>query len=228
MNISDQVGMIIGLLLTLCVFSYWLRDNALFRLAIHIFIGATAAYVTAILWFNVIWPQVLQPIWSGNLQSSLLALVPLTLSILLIFKVFPRLSTAGSPALAYMVGVGAAVAIGGAIIGTIVPQTLTAINSFDSQAAQTSGESSWITTINQGIILIGTLTSLVYFHFGARQKFNQPPARAGWIEDIARIGKIFIAITLGALLAGVFMAATAALVERLNFLSQFVKSLISG
>lgn len=225
LSLSDQVGAVIGLTLTLGVFSYWLRDNALFRLAIHIFIGATTAYVTAVLWYNVLWPRLLLPIMSGDLPDALLAIVPLILSILLIFKAFPRLSAAGSPALALLVGVGAAVAIGGAIIGTIVPQTLSTINIFGTQVAQPGSDTTWISGINGGILFIGTLATLAYFHFGARWKINQPPARAAWIDDIAWVGKLFITITLGAVLAAVYASASAALVERLSFLVRFVQSL---
>jgi hypothetical protein len=36
------------------------------------------------------------------------------------------------------------------------------------------------------------------------------------VNILARIGQIFIAITLGALLAGIFIAALSALIERLG------------
>jgi hypothetical protein len=227
-NLSDQIGMVVGFLLTLSVFSYLLRDNALFRLAIHIFIGVAAAYVSAVIWYNVIWPQLLLPISSGNLSGILLAIIPLLLSILLLFKAFPRLAQAGSPALAFMVGVGAAIAIGGAIVGTIVPQVLASINSLGPQAAQPGPSDAWMNSINGGVLLIGTLSSLAYFHFSTRRKDNQPSARAGWIEEIAGIGRIFIAITLGAIFAGVYAASMAALVERLSFFVQFFKAILGG
>jgi len=40
--------------------------------------------------------------------------------------------------------------------------------------------------------------------------------RGAVIEILAKIGQIFIAITLGALLAGIFTAALTALIERLG------------
>jgi hypothetical protein len=227
-SLPDQVGIVVGFLLTLSVFSYLLRDNALFRLTIHIFIGVAAAYVSAVIWYSVIWPQLLLPMASGDLSTILLAIIPLVLSILLLFKAFPRLAQAGSPALALMVGVGAAIAIGGAIVGTIVPQVLASINSVGPQIAQPGASDAWMASINRGIILIGTLSSLAYFHFSARRNNGQPPARAGWIEEIAGIGRLFIAITLGALFAGVYAAAMAALVERLGFLVQFIKAIFGG
>jgi hypothetical protein len=228
MSLPDQIGIVLGFLLTLSVFSYLLRDNILFRLTLHIFIGVTAAYVAVVIWYNVIWPQLLLPIWSGDLAQTILVLIPLILSILLLLKVFPRLSRAGNPALALMVGVGAAVAIGGAITGTLVPQMLAAIRSTGLQPAMPGASEPWMASINRMVVLLGTLASLAYFHFTARPQKDQPPARPGWLEEVAGIGRLFIAITLGALLAGVYAASMAALVERLNSIVLFVKTIFGG
>jgi hypothetical protein len=227
-SLADQTGMVIGFLLTLSVFSYLLRDNALFRLVIHIFIGVAAAYVAAVIWYNVIWPQLLLPLGSGDAATTWLALVPLLLSILLLAKAIPRLSAAGSPALAFLVGVGAAVAIGGAITGTIVPQVLASINAGATQTTYPGAARTWLDAVNWGLILLGTIATLAYFHFGARRRgAGQPPSRAAWIEEIAGIGKLFIAVTLGAIFAGVYAASLAALVERLGFIVQFFQAVLA-
>jgi hypothetical protein len=42
---------------------------------------------------------------------------------------------------------------------------------------------------------------------------------------MAKIGQVFIAITLGALFAGVYATAITALIERLDFIMQFLQSL---
>lgn len=224
-SLADQVGMVIGFLLTLSVFSYLLRDNALFRLVIHIFIGVAAAYVAAVIWYNVIWPQLLLPLGSGDPTAILLTLVPLLLSILVLAKAIPRLSAAGSPTLAFLVGVGAAVAIGGAITGTIVPQVLASINTGATRTTFPGAARTWMDTVNWGVILLGTLATLAYFHFGTRLRNpGQSPTRAPWIEEIAGIGKLFIAITLGAIFAGVYAAAMAALVERMESIVQLFQT----
>jgi hypothetical protein len=227
--ISDQIGILVGFLLTLSIFSYLLRDNTLFRLAIHIFIGVTAAYVAVVIWYNVIWPQLLLPLGSGEPGSVLPALILLILSLLLLSKVIPRWAAAGSPSLAYLVGVGAAVAIGGAITGTIVPQVLASINIVETQTALPGTGSRWMDAINWGVILLGSLTTLAYFHFSARRRSaGQAPSRAPWIEEVAGIGRLFIAVTLGAIFAGVYAAAMAALVERLGSILQFFQAIFTG
>ena len=82
--------------------------------------------------------------------------------------------------------------------------------------------------VNWGVTLLGTLATLAYFHFGARLRNpGQTPIRAAWIEEIAGVGKLFIAITLGAIFAGVYAAAMAALVERMDAMVQFIQVLLA-
>ena len=225
LSLADMVGSILGFFLTLMVFSYVFGDNALFRTAIHIFIGVASGYAAVVAWYNVIWPQLVIPMVSGTQADRIDILFPSVLGVLLLFKAAPRLSMVGNPTVAYLVGVGAATAIGGAILGTIFPQSLASINLFDQQNLQQGGE--YIVQLAKGgVILIGTLATLAYFHFGARQYPNQPAGRPKWLEGLAWIGQIFIAITFGSLFAGIFAAALTALVERVVFIIDFIFALI--
>ena len=228
MSTPDLVGSILGFFLTLMVFSYVFGDNALFRATIHLFIGAVAGYAAVVVWYNVTWPQLILPLILGSQSQRLYVLFPLILSGLLLFKISPRLSRYGSPAVAYLVGVGAAVAIGGAIMGTIFPQTLASINLFDLEAAQQSGGTQLWSLIQGLLIILGTVSTLAYFHFGARQRLGEAPKRPEWIEILALIGQVFIAITLGVILAGVFTSALTAMIERVVSLSDFLLPLFSG
>ena len=72
-------------------------------------------------------------------------------------------------------------------------------------------------------MLIGTMTTLVYFHYGAKATASGPQ-RGKLINILSWVGQVFIAITFGVLFAGVFMAAMTALIERLNFLVTFLSS----
>lgn len=228
MGTPDLVGTLLGFALTLMVFSYAFGDNALFRLTIHLFIGVAAGYAAVVAWYNVVWPQLLLPIISGSQSERLFVLFPLVLSGLLIFKASPRLSRIGNPAIAYLVGVGVAAAIGGAVMGTIFPQVLASINLFDADAIRQSGESPLLMLLQGVMILIGTLTSLIYFHFGVKPKLGGTPRRPEWMEVIALIGQVFIAITLGAVFAGVLTACLVALIERVYFIGDIIFPLFTA
>jgi hypothetical protein len=226
---ADLLGALVGFVLTLLVFSYIFGDNALFRIAIHIFVGVAAGYTLAIAFYNIIYPQLVIPLFTGSTQERLLMLVPLGLALLLFAKLSTRLSDLGTPVMAFLVGVGAAAAVGGALFGTLLPQALASMNEFDARSIFQGGDA--LTGLgklgNASLMLVGTLTTLAYFQFGMRTRHDGKAQRPLWLQVIAWIGTLFIAITFGALFAGVYTAALMALIERLNFLVQFILSLIS-
>jgi hypothetical protein len=128
--------------------------------------------------------------------------------------------------MAYLLGVGAATAIGGAILGTAFPQALASMNLFD-QANLTQGGNTIYQLTKGGLILVGTLVTLAYFHFGTRQHPNQPPSRPKWLEWVGWVGQAVIAMTFGVLFAGVYSAALTALIERVYFIRDFILALFT-
>lgn len=118
--------------------------------------------------------------------------------------------------MALLVGVGAAVAVGGAVLGTLFGQVQGALSFFDSDEGAVTSP---ILRIAEGIFfLVGTLATLAYFNFSAREKRKGEPGRGDLAAIAASIGQVFIAITLGAVFAGVLSAAFTALVERADFI----------
>ena len=214
-----DVWLIVSFVVTLLIFSYIFGDNPLFRLASYAFVGVAAGYTALLVVYQVLWPKLVQPLMGGNL----LLLVPLGLGVILLLKLFPRYARFGSLPMSFLVGVAAAVAIGGAVIGTILGQVQGAINDFDFTAPVL--EDPTLVLIEAVLVLIGTICTLAYFHFGARVKNEQPPRRPVYVETLAQIGQLFLAITLGALFAGVFAASITALIGRLDFLRNVVVSL---
>ncbi len=216
---------VVAFLLTLFVFSYLIGDNFLFRATIYIFVGVSAGYVFALVWQSVLVPHLVQPMLFGTGDEKIHAYIALFLVILLLMKAIPPLSKLGTPPVALMVGVGAAIAIVGAVQGTIFPQTLSAINSFDFQSGNPQGASGGIQFLESILMLIGTISTLVYFQFTAKRGDDGKNHRNIITNILATIGKVFIAITFGVLFAGVFSAALIALIERLDFLFTFIFSL---
>ena len=222
----DQIGVVVGALFTLLVFSYIFGDNFLFRFTIHLFIGVSAGFAGAVAVRNVIIPQLISPILRLVLGAGQpgdgLALIPLVLSLMLLAKLSQRMSQLGSVAMAFLVGIGAAAAVGGAVVGTLFPQSSAAMGLFDLSNLPGSGSEMMVNFVGRIVGVIGTLSTLIYFHFGARPQPNTAPQRFEWIEGISKVGHGFIAITFGALFAGVYSAALTALVERVAFLLAFL------
>jgi hypothetical protein len=214
----DLIWTGIAFLCTILVFSYLIGDNALFRLVVSLFVGVAAGYAAAVAWKSVLWPMLFRPIlFPSALDERLLAGVPLLLGLLMLFKLSPRLSRLGNPPLAYLVGVGAAVALGGVVVGTLFPQARASMNVFHVDRVRSEVGLLQV-LLSGGVILAGTLSTLIYFRFGVRVRPYQELQQHGVIRWIGQLGGVFIAMAFGSIYAGVFLAALVALIERLQFL----------
>jgi len=210
-------------LFTILIFSYLIGDNPLFRIAIYIFTGVSAGYIAAVAWWQVLLPRLVIPLATGSMGEKLFMLVPMLGAVLILMKLSPRLAGLARPVMAFLVGVGAAVTISGAVSGTLIPQVTGAVNAFDVRAAAARNISLFEVMINGGVILAGTIFTLIYFHFGARPKPDGSMRRLGVIEFLAWFGRVFIGITLGVIFAGVYAAALTALIERISALMNFIR-----
>lgn len=227
MQVSPELlSAAVSFIVTVLILSYLFGDNPLFRATVYVFIGVSAGYVAAVAWGQVILPQLIQPVMSGTvfsdpLQATLL-FIPLVGSGLLLAKTSPRLSRLGILPMAFLVGVGAAVTIGGAVTGTLLPQINATFGGFDIGTAVARNINPFFMILNGAMILIGVIGTLAYFHFGARQKADGSVKRNFLVEILTWIGRIYIAITFGVLFAGVYMAALTALIGRVDSLRTFI------
>jgi hypothetical protein len=141
--------------------------------------------------------------------------------------------------MALLVGVGAAVVVGGAISGTLVPQTLASMESLSPAAiSPQTGETGLERMINVALVLLGTVTSLLYFRFGQRPSLTGEPETPlavigsvtipGPAGLLRAVGKGFIAVTFGVMYAGALSAALVVLAERLQFLSDTISNLFGA
>jgi len=213
----ELISAAIGLILTLLVFSYLIGDNVLYRIAIYIFIGVSSGYAAVVILYSVLLPRIGNLQLGGDLVQLGISLVPFILGLTLFAKFSPRISWLGSFATALLAGVGAATVLSGAVVGTLIPQTQAAMGAFASPSLQLLFEGA--------IMLGGTVLTLIYFQFSASRAADGSVKRNMGIEILAWGGRIFIAITFGALFAGVYMASLTAMIERLSSIINFVKSL---
>ena len=212
---------VISFLFTIMILSYLIGDNPFFRLAIYVFVGVSAGYAASIAWQNILWPKLFSPLIFENSQQTFLLWIPLFMGILLLVKLFPRLSRIGNPVMAFLVGIGAAVAIGGAVLGTVIPQTIASINLFELPSDGNSLER----LFESIVFLVGTISTLVFFQYTAK-KTPQGIKRGRFVELLAWLGRIFIAVTFGVIFAGVLTAALTALIDRILFIWSFILSII--
>ena len=119
---NDLIGLIIGFLLTIFIYSYIWGDNPLYRLAVHILVGVSAAYAAVVVVDKLLLPFYRDLQDTPSDLALITGLVPLLLGLLLVLKRLPRLAWMGTGTMALLIGVGAAVSLMGALTGTLLPQ----------------------------------------------------------------------------------------------------------
>jgi hypothetical protein len=214
-RMNDFLGLIVGFILTLLVFSYLLGDNPLYRIAIHILVGTSAAYAAV-----VVIQQVILPVF-GRIQENpsdpenLLWFVPIFLVLLLFLRGLPTISWLGNNALAILVGVGAATALVGVILGTLWPQ-LTVIEPTNALFP------------GQGVLVaILTACTLLAFQFTGRVDQNGNWTQPTWRRTLSTIGRVLMTITFGVLFASAINTSVILLSERLGyFLTEFLQRIL--
>ncbi|HSM55353.1 MAG TPA: hypothetical protein VK879_04290 [Candidatus Sulfomarinibacteraceae bacterium] len=192
---------LVGFLLTLFIYSYVVGDNPLYRLAVHLLVGVSAAYAAVIAIQSIFLPLFQRLQAQPTAPDNLLWGIPLFLSLLLLLRWIGPLSWAGNSSVGVLITVGAAVALVGVITGTIVPQVL----------AMPEGQ-----PVLGLVTALLTACALLYFQFTGRPDREGNFTRPGWQRVVAGIGQGVLMITFGALFAGAFGTSLVVLVERLN------------
>ena len=83
-----------------------------------------------------------------------------------------------------------------------------------------------INSINNLVILVGTLSTLLYFQFWVRARPTDGVERVLPMRIVAGVGRVFIALTLGATYAGMILSGISLFSERLVFLWDFVSQFL--
>lgn len=231
----DLAGTIVAALLTIMVLSYLIGDNPLFRLAVYLFVGVASGYAGSIAWHNVLWPGLIDPLFVRGLGGILepagivTIVIPWLLALALLLKISPATSRYGTLPVALLVGVGAAVVVGGAITGTLIPQTMASMDTLNPAAvAPLTMETGYERIANVLIMIIGTISTLIYFRFSARRGLSGEANRSRFIQWIAIVGRLFIALTFGVMYAGALTATVIIFAERIEFLKHAISVMLTG
>lgn len=206
----DALGIWVGAILTLLVFSYLLGDNPLFRFTQAIFVGVTVGYAVNVAVYLVLIQKLFLPMVEQS-EYWVVYFFPLILGMLLLLKVRSTWASFGNISIAFLFGVGAALAIGGALIGLIVPQvTATAVSLTPLQNLDTF--------FGNCLLVLGTIGALLSFRFVTTQQRS-----AGQVFELvargwSRVGRWFIFIAFGAIFADTAVSRISILISRFYFL----------
>lgn len=227
-SLLELASTLVAAVLTLFVFSYLVGDNVLYRLAEHIFVGVSVGYAFVVAFHTVLAPKVFSPLAAalgeGDWEQVLLQCIPLLLGLLLLTKPFKITSWLGNLSVAFLLGVGAALAIQGALLGTLVPQIDATANvpHYVERYGPGLGLFSGI------VALVGTIGVLIFFYFRSGREGRLAGLREGLVRTWGGLGRWYILIAFGALLATTFMSRLSLLIGRIEFLLDSVRGLLGG
>lgn len=216
---SDLVGLAVGAAFTFFILSYLAGDNPLYKLALYLFIGAIVGYS-----FGVVLREVLIGMALSRLLSKpSTAAAPLVLGMLLLFKGFPKQSYVGNLSVAYLIGVGTAVALAGALLGTLAPQVAAA-----GRALSPISLSNFRFGLVDGLmVVLGTVSTLMSFTF-FRTKDRKGGAGERILDGVAWVGRVFLVSAFGVAFAGALTASLSILIGRMQYLIDVFYALVGG
>ena len=185
-------GTVVAAILTLAIFSFLYRENPFFRFAEHLLVGLSAGYFTVIAVQGTLVPKVIEPLKAGDFW--------VVISFVLIILILGRLTEKTRPAsripLALVIGAGAGVAVPALLQARILVQLGATMKPLGSLA--------------NVLILVGVITTLVYFYFSREHK--------GWWGRLASVGTWYLMIFFGATFGNTVMSRISLLIGRLEFL----------
>lgn len=246
MIFNEIFGAWIAVFFTLAIFSFLYKDNPFYKIAEHTFIGISAGYWLSIGFWTIIQPNLLGRLWpsEGYSESSLwyniynifntlvpsifpdggidkghsmdlTYLIPFVLGMMMILSIFKRFSWMARWGIAYTVAIAAGLRAYGylnsyilnQIKATIVPLANTGYPIFHISEPS---------LLNNLIILIGTITGLLYFFFSKEQTGN--------FGKLTRVGIYFLMISFGASFGFAVMGRISLLIGRFVDLITYSKA----
>ena len=207
------VGAWVAVGLTLFIFSFLYKDNPLFKLGEHLYVGISVGYSVVVVWFTVFIRLVWQEIAKGNYEP----LIPVMIGLLIWTRFVPKIAWLSRLAFAFVVGFGSGVAIPRTISSYILKQIEDTVNPLVTMTAggislnlDLANPQSGINTI---VLLIGVVSVLFYFFFSVEH------SGAGYVA--ARTGVYFLMIGFGAAFGYTVMSRMSLLIGRFADLIKF-------
>jgi uncharacterized membrane protein len=158
----ELLGALLVSLSTLMIFSFLYKDNPFYKFAEHVFVGVSAGYGVAMVWFQVLKPNLVDRLWiptsvlkqrmfeAGELSPAQFAdytpvfgdqvhyaqgifMVFLVLGVMMLFKISSRLNWVSRWPLAYVIGAFAGIQVIQATQGSLVPQLQATMKDFSGR-----------------------------------------------------------------------------------------------
>ncbi len=226
---AKAIGTIVAAGLTLIMYSFLYRDNALFKIAENLYVGVTLGYGAILSWHEILRPEVFEPLvlaptpaafWS-ELQYRA---IPIILGILLVTRLSRKYGWLSRYSYALMIGWGSGVGISLTTHTMILKQLEAAVVPFQKVGEESAKSDMWsgpwfvahpwvapaVLIFGAIFVMVGTVAVLWYFFFSVEHK------RAG--GALSKLGILFLMVSFGASFGYTVMGRVSLLIGRVQFL----------
>lgn len=193
---------------TIAIMTQLYKDNPLFKLVEHLYIGSALGYGLVYQWYNIWVNQIisgLRPEAKNQLLGQWTIILPGILGLLMYTRLSKKYSWVSRMPIALMVGFGVGYSIPTTISASLLkqlqPMTMDLLH---NSAGQFSIH--W----NELIAFVGVIATLIYFFFSLEHKRV--------VGAVSRVGVWFLMVAFGASFGYTVMGRLSLLIGRIDFL----------
>jgi len=198
----DTVGLWVGGILTVAIFSLLYRDNPFYRAAEHLLVGVSAGYYVVHYFYSSVIRKFYVPVFQ---QGDLWLLPGGLLGLLVLFRLSRRWQWVSRYAIAFYVAAWSGYLIPSVVQERVLAQVASTI------PASPSSENTYAFLMGM-LVLVGVVSILVYFYFSAPHR--------GLLGRISQVGITFLMIGFGASFGYTVMGRVSLLIGRFQYLLQ--------
>jgi len=207
---SEVIGVWIGAILTLGIFSFLYKDNPFYKFSEALFVGVSAGYWFVVTFWQYFLPKLIDNLVlaytlltvEGKIDYHWVYLLGGGLGILMLLRLLPTVGWLSRWSLAFIVGTTAGLQFTRYLESNGIKQVQATILPLIVGGS--------LNTTIGNIVIVGTFCGLIYFFFSKEHK--------GAFGGAARVGVWFLMITFGALFGYTVMSRMSLLIGRLDYL----------
>jgi hypothetical protein len=212
---EQQIGVWVGALLTLAIFSFLYRDNIFYKFAEHVMVGVATGFLAVYTYYFILKRHFVDPVLLGVRSPGdqeweiYFRFVPLIFGFFMLARLLPKVGWLSRWAMALTIGIASGLAIPVMLEARVLRQVLSGVADVPLFPEPGMG---FDTVLGFWVLALGTIGSLIYFFFSK--------AHTGVFGGAAKIGIWTLMVGFGASFGYTVMARLSLLIGRVIYLLQ--------
>ena len=223
---ATGIGIWVSAILTVCIFSFLYKDNALYKFAEHVMVGLAMGFFTIYTIFQVLEPQWWDRLVIGELKANetvfgsgtmfrFSLIIPTIFGIMMVMRVVPKVAWLSRWSIALLIGIASGTALPWTIQSKITTQleigSSLPVKYVEALYGAPHGFTEVVAwEVGVPIMILGTVCALIYFFFSVPHR--------GPVGHLASAGVWVLMVGFGASFGYTVMARLSLLIGRVQFL----------